>query len=548
MLLSFASFSQTTIFQDNFEAGAGNWTLNGGSFSLNQWVADAEYDGGIIAADTPNQPAGVTAGPNSGYLHITNVFACGFGGTCNASFDNSMASNTLAQLTSPIVTTGYSSVTLSFYYLSAGDAVNAFGTLEYSTDNTTWTPTGTSYVGVSAWTAATVTLPAFNNQATLKFRFRWFNTDLEIGDDPAFAIDEVKVTGQNAVSASLTTGTISPASWCAGTTASVTVPFTATGTFNSGNIYTAQLSDASGSFASPVSIGTLTSAASGALTISGSISGATAAGTGYRIRVVASDPATTGTDNGVNLVINALPAVSITATPANGTICAGQSASMTAGGAQSYVWTPSTGLSSTTTATVTANPTATTIYTVSGTDANGCIGTATSTITVNTLPSVSITATPADGVICTGQTASMTAGGAQTYSWAPSTGLSNTTMATVIASPAASTTYTVTGTAANGCTATAIFMITVETCAGISEHEADLFSVYPNPTSGMVSMNWKTQSGIASIEVLDQTGRFMEQVAVENNAFSLESYAAGTYFIRVTTTDGQSGMVRVSKN
>ena len=44
-------------------------------------------------------------------------------------------------------------------------------------------------------------------------------------------------------------------------TASGTVDFTSSGTFNGGNIYTAELSDASGSFASPTSIGTLTSTA-----------------------------------------------------------------------------------------------------------------------------------------------------------------------------------------------------------------------------------------------------------------------------------------------
>jgi hypothetical protein len=47
------------------------------------------------------------------------------------------------------------------------------------------------------------------------------------------------------------------------------IPFTTTGTYNTGNIFTAQLSDEIGDFSSQVTIGTLSSTAAG--TISGTI-------------------------------------------------------------------------------------------------------------------------------------------------------------------------------------------------------------------------------------------------------------------------------------
>jgi len=100
---------------------------------------------------------------------------------------------------------------------------------------------------------------------------------------------------------------------------------------NAGNIYTVQLSDATGSFASPTVIGTLVSTA-----LSGSISCtipcAQAAGTGYRMRTLASNAAATGTDNGTNLTINAqvLPAATISVVP-NDTLCASQTVTFTAG-------------------------------------------------------------------------------------------------------------------------------------------------------------------------------------------------------------------------
>jgi len=71
--------------------------------------------------------------------------------------------------------------------------------------------------------------------------------------------------------------------------------------FPTGNIFTAQLSDASGSFASPTVIGT-----SSTNSISGSL-GNPPAGTGYRIRIVSSTPGAgvNGPDNGTDLTIGA---------------------------------------------------------------------------------------------------------------------------------------------------------------------------------------------------------------------------------------------------
>jgi hypothetical protein len=93
----------------------------------------------------------------------------------------------------------------------------------------------------------------------------------------------------------ITTSSVTPSIITAGATA--TVSYLTGGTFTGGNVFTAQLSDASGSFTSPTTIGT------GASPITVTIPTATAGGTNYRIRVVGSAPATTGTDNGRDLTI-----------------------------------------------------------------------------------------------------------------------------------------------------------------------------------------------------------------------------------------------------
>ncbi len=110
-------------------------------------------------------------------------------------------------------------------------------------------------------------------------------------------------TGILNASNSISTSTIAPSRFCQYD--SVSVPFTITGTFNSGNIFTVQLSDSSGSFANPTSLSTLNSTSAG--TIGFIIPLSITAGTGYRIRVISSNPAITGSNNGINITINALP-------------------------------------------------------------------------------------------------------------------------------------------------------------------------------------------------------------------------------------------------
>ncbi|AEA43589.1 peptidase M10A and M12B matrixin and adamalysin [Fluviicola taffensis] len=83
------------------------------------------------------------------------------------------------------------------------------------------------------------------------------------------------------------------------------------------------------------------------------------------------------------------------------------------------------------------------------TDNNGCSQTISDIIEVGPI----ITVSAINNFICSGQQVSITASGADTYTWSPATGLSTTTGPVVIASPTASTTYTITGTNSLGCTA-----------------------------------------------------------------------------------------------
>jgi len=149
----------------------------------------------------------------------------------------------------------------------------------------------------------------------------------------------------------------------------------------------------------------------------------------------------------VIVTVNPSPTITVNSP----SICAGQTANLTANGGTTYSW--SAGATSTGVNTANASPVITTTYTVTGTTA-GCTSTAVSTVTITPGPTITVTS----ATICAGQTASLTASGGTTYSW--SAGATSTGVNTADASPAITTTYTVTGTT-SGCTGTAVATVTV---------------------------------------------------------------------------------------
>ncbi len=230
-----------------------------------------------------------------------------------------------------------------------------------------------------------------------------------------------------------------------------------------------------------------------------------------------------------NVTVNAAPSISVN----SGAICAGNSFTMTPSGASTYTFSGGSAV---------VSPTATSAYTVTGTNTVGCNGSAVSNVTVNALPTVSA-ASSNTTFICVGSTATLTAAGANTYVW-------NTTATTAViaVSPTTTTSYTVTGTGANGCSANAVISQSVNTCTGINSNISTLtsnFIVYPNPSNGIFNVQLENA---ATIELTDVLGRVIltDKVNAGNYQLNLGNNVNGVYFIKATV-NGKTKTVKVVK-
>lgn len=208
--------------------------------------------------------------------------------------------------------------------------------------------------------------------------------------------------------------------------------------------------------------------------------------------------------------VNSLPVANA---GTDATICSGNSTTLTATGGTSYVWSNGAG----STATVTVTPASTTTYTVTVTNAAGCTATDNVLVTVNSNP---VANAGVDDSVCLGGTAVLTATGGGTYLWSHSLG----TTATVNASPAATTVYTVTVTGANGCTASDNVTVTVNSLPVVTI-SGNTSTCSGNPTtltaSGGITYLWSDGLGT-------------------NASVSVNPVSDYTYYVTVTDANGCS--------
>lgn len=260
---------------------------------------------------------------------------------------------------------------------------------------------------------------------------------------------------------------------------------------------------------------------------------------GNTIKVIAFYPSIgcSDTSNIITMTIDPLPVVTVS--PAAPMYCTGGSTNLTAGGAATFAWSPATGLSATTGASVTANPTATTTYTVTGTSSSGCTNTATVTVTVNPNPVVSL---GPNINLCTTSQTTLNAGNFPTYSWSDGSTASTLVVDGTILGPGTYT-YIVYVTNANGCTNSDTVVVNVSLCTGIngSTSLSMTLDIYPNPSTGAFNISIGNEMGSKlKLEIMSIDGQLVflkESVRTTGEQIDISDLAKGVYFLKVSDQD-----------
>lgn len=226
------------------------------------------------------------------------------------------------------------------------------------------------------------------------------------------------------------------------------------------------------------------------------------------------------------LVVNPSPTLNVSG---GGYACPGTSFTLSASGADSYSWSTSSASSS-----IVVSPSGTTTYSVTGTNTIGCSKTTTLLVGIHPVPSLTLTSS---GSICAGFVATLSASGANSYTWSNSA-----VAASIVVSPSVTTVYTVTGVNAFGCTASQTISQQVDPCLGLAEiTNSGTIKIYPNPATSVLHVEIYDSGENAVLEVLNVLGQKLMEFHVNINRrveLNISELQKGCYYLKVKTTTG----------
>jgi hypothetical protein len=216
-------------------------------------------------------------------------------------------------------------------------------------------------------------------------------------------------------------------------------------------------------------------------------------------------------------------------------ICRGSSAVISAAGAaNSYIWN----VNGATTPSISVSPSLTTNYVVTGITGS-CSSTQTVPLIVNLLPNVQATAVKSQ--ICRLENGTLTATGANSYTWNTTANLQSI----IINSLTVTSTFTVTGTDVNNCVRSATVTQFVATCLGVdnlnNSENIGLF-VYPNPNNGNFSISCGATITFDIINTLGQVVGNFDVLKDHKKEVIVNNLPNGVYFL-----SGSSNGVKVNK-
>lgn len=219
--------------------------------------------------------------------------------------------------------------------------------------------------------------------------------------------------------------------------------------------------------------------------------------------------------------------------PSNQVLCANGSASLTVSSSYTVNWFSSfTNTTSLNSGTIYITPSLTAGNYTYYAEASSCDVSIRTPVTLTAHPLPNIAITSSTNNLCIGDNATLTASGANNYTW-----VTNSNSASIIVSPSVTTNYFVTGTDANGCSATFNIMQSVVDCAITDIKNTALtkgtwqLKFYPNPTNGKFIIDSESQTQILITNFLGQLV-CIKKIEAGKNEIDLTDLNKGIYFVR----------------
>ncbi len=223
----------------------------------------------------------------------------------------------------------------------------------------------------------------------------------------------------------------------------------------------------------------------------------------------------------VTVTVNAKPVINATSSVPE--ICAGGSTVLTATGAVTYTWSPTTALVPTTGSPVTASPVSTTLYTVTGTAANGCQNSSFVEVTLKPIPTANMTFAP---TVCVGSPLTYDgslSSGADDFTWSFTGGTPSSSLLT-----GGTTSYPSPGTYP-------ISLLVTNVCGSNTANSTVTVNANPTVTFSMAPDTVCVSSGLLALSGSPSGGTFTGTGVSGSNFDPLTG--AGTYSIAYDYTD-----------
>ncbi len=365
--------------------------------------------------------------------------------------------------------------------------------------------TGSFTPSAAQWRSETVDLTPYVGNSSVWIAFRNI-----AGNGNNLYVDNINVTG------------------IAGTPPAPVASFSATGTAicaGQSVTYTSTSTNSPSSYSWSFPGGTPSTSTSASQVVTYSTAGT------YNVSLTATNTGGSNSSNQTNYItVNAIPSAPTISAGGPTTFCQGGNVVLTSNAGAITSWS-----NSATGATATVNSSGS--YTATQTVA-GCASSASNTVivTVNPNPTVSFASVPMICVYNSPITLTQGSPAGGTYSGTGVTGNQfNPATAGV-----GTTTVTYNYTNGNGCSGSAQTGIVVDACASISENDASVVSVYPNPSSGLLTI-YANEANVESIKVFNNLGQVvyeLSELQTSKQEINLENMASGVYTIRIMTNVG----------